>query len=217
MADNVTINAGSGGAVVAADDVSSVWYQRVKLTDGTADSATPINAAGGTAANALRVTIATDDLLLASLAPTTATSTPAAASHTALYTVGPAASTCTLSFANAGASSKQIMIVGASLSIDSGTAVASNFRLHLQNADKATPVNGNTLFDVLSTDLSKYLGYIDLGTPVDLGTSQWTEQNGLAKPVLLSGTTLYGWLTVSSTVTLAAVAHKVTLFTVPLS
>ena len=34
MVDNVTLNAGSGGAVVAADDVSSVFYQRIKLTPG---------------------------------------------------------------------------------------------------------------------------------------------------------------------------------------
>jgi hypothetical protein len=38
MADNITLNAGTGGAVVAADDISSVFFQRVKLTDGTADS-----------------------------------------------------------------------------------------------------------------------------------------------------------------------------------
>lgn len=40
MADNVTLNSGSGGAVAATDDIAGVHYQRVKLTwgvDGTAD------------------------------------------------------------------------------------------------------------------------------------------------------------------------------------
>jgi len=40
MADNITLNTGSGGATVAADDISSVWFQRVKLVhgaDGTND------------------------------------------------------------------------------------------------------------------------------------------------------------------------------------
>ena len=60
MADNVTLDPGAGGAVIAADDITSVWYQRVKLTDGTADSATVIAAGGGVEANALRVTIAND-------------------------------------------------------------------------------------------------------------------------------------------------------------
>ena len=57
MADGVTIPAtGSGTAtpVVATDDVSSVHYQRVKLTDGTADSTAVIP---GTAADGLRVTL----------------------------------------------------------------------------------------------------------------------------------------------------------------
>ena len=40
MADNVTLNPGSGGAVVAADDISSVFYQRVKVSHGADGSAT---------------------------------------------------------------------------------------------------------------------------------------------------------------------------------
>ena len=49
MADNVTLNAGSGGAVAAADDISGVMYQRVKLTlgadgdnDGDVSASNPI-------------------------------------------------------------------------------------------------------------------------------------------------------------------------------
>lgn len=60
MADNIELNAGTGGATLAADDVASVWYQRVKLTDGTADSTTAIAAGGGVEAGALRVTVASD-------------------------------------------------------------------------------------------------------------------------------------------------------------
>lgn len=60
MADNIVLNTGSGGATLAADDIASVWYQRVKLTDGTADSSTPIASGNGTATNALRMTWASD-------------------------------------------------------------------------------------------------------------------------------------------------------------
>lgn len=60
MADNVTLNAGSGGETCATDDVSGVQYQIVKLADGTANASTVIAAAGGVEANALRVTIASD-------------------------------------------------------------------------------------------------------------------------------------------------------------
>lgn len=50
MADNVTLP--GTGTVVAADDISSVWYQRVKLVDGTLDSTAAIP---GDATNGLDV------------------------------------------------------------------------------------------------------------------------------------------------------------------
>ena len=54
MADNVTLNAGSGGAVLATDDVASVHYQRVKLVDGTLEGT---GAIGGDATNGLDVDV----------------------------------------------------------------------------------------------------------------------------------------------------------------
>lgn len=45
MADNITLNAGSGGAVVAADDIGSVWHQRVKVEFGADGSATDVSQA----------------------------------------------------------------------------------------------------------------------------------------------------------------------------
>lgn len=39
MADNVTLNAGSGGAVVATDDIGAIHYQLVKLVWGALDTA----------------------------------------------------------------------------------------------------------------------------------------------------------------------------------
>lgn len=50
MADNVAVTAGSGTSV-ATDDVSGVHYQRVKLTDGTADSSTHLKVAAEDAAH----------------------------------------------------------------------------------------------------------------------------------------------------------------------
>lgn len=34
MADNILLNLGTGGATTAADDIASVWYQRIKLIHG---------------------------------------------------------------------------------------------------------------------------------------------------------------------------------------
>ncbi len=47
MADNVTLNSGSGGAVLATDDVSGVHYQVNKLAFGALDSATVVVATAG--------------------------------------------------------------------------------------------------------------------------------------------------------------------------
>jgi hypothetical protein len=68
MVDNVAITAGTG-TTVAADDISSVYYQRVKLAlgaDGTANDAKA--GAGSVDTGTQRVTLASDDPAVASLA-----------------------------------------------------------------------------------------------------------------------------------------------------
>jgi hypothetical protein len=45
MADNVPLNAGSGGATVATDDIGGIQYQRVKATFGADGVATDVSAA----------------------------------------------------------------------------------------------------------------------------------------------------------------------------
>ena len=67
MADNVTANAGSGGAVFATDDISSVHYPINKLAAGALNTATLLLAGGGAEANALLVTIANDSTGLVSV------------------------------------------------------------------------------------------------------------------------------------------------------
>jgi len=46
VVDNVTLNAGSGGDVIATEDIGGVEYQQVKLVDGTATSTTAIPLSG---------------------------------------------------------------------------------------------------------------------------------------------------------------------------
>ncbi len=47
MADNVTLSAGSGGATLATDEISSVHYQLIKLGYGALDSFTIVTASAG--------------------------------------------------------------------------------------------------------------------------------------------------------------------------
>jgi hypothetical protein len=67
MVDNVAITAGAG-TTVAADDISSVFYQRVKLAlgaDGVANDAEA--GAGAVDTGTMRVTLASDDPAVAKL------------------------------------------------------------------------------------------------------------------------------------------------------
>lgn len=43
MADNVTLNPGTGGSVIATDEISSVHYQRMKMTYGPDGTATDVS------------------------------------------------------------------------------------------------------------------------------------------------------------------------------
>lgn len=68
MADDATIKSGTAGSDIrmatdeaAFDGVNQSHAQLVKLVSGTADSTTRVAAAAGTAANALRTTLASDD------------------------------------------------------------------------------------------------------------------------------------------------------------
>lgn len=213
MTDNSSLPVASGNETFANDDIGGVKYPRAKLALGADGSAVDAIAGAGVVGTGVqRVTLANDDYLLCSLAPTSATYTPAATSHAAKDVVGGAQT-----FTTVGASGKQVMIVGATFSIDTTTPVASAFRLHLFNA-APTVIADDAAFTLASADIAKYLGWIDLGTAFDLdSTAQWVHQDGLAKPVLLSTANIIGYLQNLTTVTLEAVAHKVTLFTVPLS
>ena len=50
----------------------------------------------------------------------------------------------------------------------------TSFRLHFYNA-KPSAAADNSAFDLGSADRSKYVGYIDLPTPVDLGSTCFTQ------------------------------------------
>jgi hypothetical protein len=140
-----------------------------------------------------------------------ATFTPAAASHVANDCNGAAQT-----FAAMGASGRPIMITSASLEIDSATAEATAWRLYLYNVTPPSATADDGAWDLVSGDRTAFLGYVDLGTAVDLGSTQWVETSGINKQVKLAGTALFGYLVNLTTLTPANVAHIVTLHAVQL-
>lgn len=109
-------------------------------------------------------------------------------------------------FALAGPTDGHILITDARLRIDLAAVPSgmTSFRLHLYNASPDAILD-NAVWDLSSSgDRGKYLGYIDLGTPVDLGSTLFVQQTSLQKLVKLSGTSLYGQLQTIGTYTPAS-------------
>ena len=135
--------------------------------------------------------------------------TPANSSHAASDVVGGAKE-----FVGIGSYEGMVMIVSATMEIDGGTAEASAFRLYLYTVTPPSATADDGAWDLPSGDRASYLGYVDLGTPADLGSTCWVETHGINKPIKLASTSVFGYLVNLTTVTTAAVARVVTLYTV---
>lgn len=88
---------------------------------------------------------------------------------------------------NAGPSAGAILIVGAELRIDLAavTSGITGFRIHLYDA-APTAILDNAAHDLVAGDRAKYLGFIDVGAPVDLGSTLLAQVDGLNKLVKLA-------------------------------
>jgi len=70
----------------------------------------------------------------------------------------------------------------------------TSFRLHLYSSSPGSAYADNAAWDLPSGDRSAYLGYIDLGTPVDVGSTLFVQQTGQNVQVTEPAGTLYGYL-----------------------
>ena len=101
------------------------------------------------------------------------------------------------SFTSFGPAGGNVIITGAYLRIDASSVPAgmTNFRLHLYDASP-TAILDNAVWDLPSGDRTAYLGYIDLGTPVDVGSTLFVQFDQINKQLKLASavTTIYGEL-----------------------
>ena len=211
MADNVAITAGSG-TNVAADDIASVFYQRVKLSlgaDGTAVDA--IAGAGIAGTGVMRVTLATDDAAIATLkrnliAPANGTFTRPA--NTTAYSIGDliannvtAGSVTPFSFTGAtktgsGGSGR---ITQARL-YKSGS-VSCSIRAHFLKTSHAVTNGDNGALVFTSLDIDNYIGMLDFDffgsalTAIGSGGGELASSVGPPLDYVLSSTdTIYVFL-----------------------
>lgn len=109
------------------------------------------------------------------------------------------------------------MITGVSLEVDASALISGEaaYRLHLYNVTPPSALGDNAAFDLPSGDRASYLGYVDISTPVDLGSTLYTETNNINKQVKLAGTSLFAYLvTIGAFTPAAQTVRKVTLHAV---
>ncbi len=101
-------------------------------------------------------------------------------SNTTAYTggdvVGDTNGSAILTFTNAGPSGGFVLLQSMSLVFSDSAVPAgmTNFRLHLYSVIP-TAIADNAAFDLLSGERDTYMGFIDITTPQDLGSSLYTQ------------------------------------------
>ena len=150
------------------------------------------------------------------------TSTTRPAADTNIYAAGDVLGTATsvtssaIHFPAIGNIGKVIRITGARLEIDVDAIPAgmTSFRLHLYNATPASAFFDNNPWTLPIVDRVNYLGYVDIGNPVDVGATLYVQSIGLEYDFLMGATTgLFGYLVTNGGFTpSASTVKKVTLF-----
>jgi len=121
--------------------------------------------------------------------------------YTALDVVGGA-----ITFTNAVPAAGEFFITDADLRLDI-TAIPSgmtSFRLYMYNVTPPSAIVDNAAWDLPSGDRASFLGYVDYGTVVDLGSTCYVQAWGLNKRMQASSTSLFGYLVTNGGFTPAA-------------
>lgn len=118
-----------------------------------------------------------------------------------------------------GAGAGEVMITSAALETDAAAVISgeAGYRLHLYNVTPPSALGDNVAWDLPSGDRALYLGFIDLGQPVDLGSTCYVEVNGINKQITLAGANAFGYLvTLGAFTPASATVRKITLHSVAL-
>jgi hypothetical protein len=147
--------------------------------------------------------------------------TQARPADTSAYTAGDVISNSTsapvvLTFANVGPTYGSAIIQTANLRADVASVPTGYgaFRLHLYNV-APTAINDNAAYNLPSGDRSKYQGFVEFSTPLDLGDTLWAQADYVGKQVRLLDGNLYGILQTMGAFTPTSAASKtLSLYTV---
>lgn len=133
-------------------------------------------------------------------------------SNTNTYAIGDVvgATAAAWSFPLMGPSGGNIRIIESSIEIDVSAVPAgmTSFRLHLYSVTPPSAYADEATWDLPAGDRASYLGYLDLGTPVDVGSTLFVQAEQ-AKSIKLAGTGLFGYLVTNGTWAASSAAVKV--------
>lgn len=133
--------------------------------------------------------------------------------NTTAYTAGDVvgATAAAIEFADIGPSFGVVSITDSDLRIDVTGVPAgmTSFRLHLYNVTPPSALADNAAWDLPAGDRASYLGYIDLGTPVDVGSTLFVQTDGSgAKTFQMKTSSLFGYLVTNGGFTPTSAAVK---------
>lgn len=121
------------------------------------------------------------------------------------------------SFANIGpAEGGSIIITSAELLVAHTALVApeAGYRLQLYSVTPPSALADNAAWDLPAGDRASYLGYVDLGSPVDVGSSLYVQTAQINKQIVCATGTLFAYLQTLAAFTPTAAARTVKLHTV---
>lgn len=165
--------------------------------DGSAATGNPVLVAGTDGTNAQTLAVNTDGGLTGAYRANITVTRPA---NTTPYGAGDVvgATAAAITFTLSGPTAGSVMVTSASLEIDVSAIPSgmTSFRLHLYNVTPPSAYADNAVWDLPSGDRASYLGYIDLGSPADLGSTLFTQVDGVNKQLKLAAaeTAVYGYL-----------------------
>ena len=101
--------------------------------------------------------------------------------------IGTAAGSAIHTLTNVGPSGGYVLIQSIAMATHDTSVPAgmASFRVHFYNVSP-TAIADNAAFDLLTTDHGKYLGYVDLPTPQDFGSSIYTQTDYSGRLVKLA-------------------------------
>lgn len=227
MSDNLQIISGAVTANVKTTNTAGVHtpHHNIDLINGVSLDL----GAGAVTANTMRTTSASDSPVVTKLdtlhtdittssgyaASVTLTRTSDTAPYLANDVVGSATgSTAALTFSSIGPSGKEIVITSVAFEIDASAVISgeTTYRLYLYNVTPPSALGDNAAWDLPSGDRASFLGYVDLGAPVDLGSTLYVENNIVNKQITLASANLFGYLVTNGAHTpTSARVYKITL------